>query len=79
LTEAEFDDLDGNGDGFLSRGELNGATPGCACPNPGDAKDFAPIGLAVYLLAFVDRLLGLPGRVAAYFRGELDPKDGDGN
>ena len=79
LTEADFDELDANGDGFLSRAELNGSTGGCACPSPDTAKDFAPVGLAMYLLALVDRLMGIPGRIVAFFRGEMDPKDGDGN
>lgn len=79
LTEAEFDDLDLNGDGFLTEAELRAVAPGCTCPSPGNAKDFAPLGLAIYLLAFFDKLLGLPGRIAAFFRGESDPEDENGN
>jgi len=69
LTEADFDDLDSNGDGFLSRAELNGTTGGCACPSPDEAKDFGPIGLVMTLLGLFESVTRIPGQVLQYIYG----------
>ena len=71
LTDAQFDDLDTDGDGFLSRAELDLDTPG-GCAGPDSFEDYFIFGLLLYIVALFDWLMRMPGRFMAQLFGSAE-------
>lgn len=56
LTEAQFDTLDTDSDGYLSEPELRAASLVGGCMSPESGGDFFADGLVLYLLAWADTI-----------------------
>jgi hypothetical protein len=68
LTVLQFDELDTNDDGFLSRTELGQDEPG-GCFGPDAASDFFLFGLVAWLLSVCEAILRMPRQILEYLYG----------
>jgi len=74
LTALQFDELDTNSDGFLSRSELGDDEPG-GCFGPDAAQDFFLYGLIAWVFACFEAILRMPRQILEYLYGGAGQDD----
>lgn len=74
LTALQFESLDLDGDGFLTRGEIRSSQPG-GCFGPGATEEFFFAGLGIYLYNMIESLLRIPQQILGIFYGNFKEEE----